>query len=119
MCGFGASVSSCLSSQLGPEDYREQAYNFMPEEVDTDVRSVERTQMPLCSIQLYKVVYKFLFCLQTKLSRLCEQDKVVKTQEDKLQQLYREKVGEKKAKKNRTLVITLSHKTLLKVLTKK
>uniref|UniRef100_A0A3Q3NLU2 Pleckstrin homology domain containing A5 n=1 Tax=Mastacembelus armatus TaxID=205130 RepID=A0A3Q3NLU2_9TELE len=28
---------------------------------------------------------------QTKLSRLCEQDKVVRTQEDKLQQLYREK----------------------------
>lgn len=30
--------------------------------------------------------------LQTKLSRLCEQDKVVRIQEDKLQQLYREKV---------------------------
>lgn len=33
-----------------------------------------------------------LFSPQTKLSRLCEQDKVVRTQEDKLQQLYREKV---------------------------
>uniref|UniRef100_A0A672IBG6 Pleckstrin homology domain containing A5 n=1 Tax=Salarias fasciatus TaxID=181472 RepID=A0A672IBG6_SALFA len=32
-----------------------------------------------------------LLSLQTKLSRLCEQDKVVRTQDDKLQQLYREK----------------------------
>lgn len=29
---------------------------------------------------------------QTKLSRLCEQDKAVRTQEEKLQQLHREKV---------------------------
>uniref|UniRef100_A0A7N9AUH1 Pleckstrin homology domain containing A5 n=1 Tax=Mastacembelus armatus TaxID=205130 RepID=A0A7N9AUH1_9TELE len=33
----------------------------------------------------------YLLTNQTKLSRLCEQDKVVRTQEDKLQQLYREK----------------------------
>ncbi|XP_076588562.1 pleckstrin homology domain-containing family A member 5 isoform X5 [Chaetodon auriga] len=52
-----------LDNQLSPEDYRERAYSCMPEEVDID----------------------------TKLSRLCEQDKVVGTQEDKLQQLYREK----------------------------
>ncbi|XP_022611891.1 pleckstrin homology domain-containing family A member 5-like isoform X4 [Seriola dumerili] len=52
-----------LDNQLSPEDYREHAYTCMPEEVDID----------------------------TKLSRLCEQDKVVRTQEDKLQQLYREK----------------------------
>ncbi|XP_071351504.1 pleckstrin homology domain-containing family A member 5-like isoform X5 [Trachinotus anak] len=52
-----------LDNQLSPEDYRENAYTCMPEEVDID----------------------------TKLSRLCEQDKVVGTQEDKLQQLYREK----------------------------
>uniref|UniRef100_A0A669CNE7 Pleckstrin homology domain containing A5 n=1 Tax=Oreochromis niloticus TaxID=8128 RepID=A0A669CNE7_ORENI len=39
------------------------SYTCMPEEVDTD----------------------------TKLSRLCEQDKMVRIQEDKLQQLYREK----------------------------
>uniref|UniRef100_A0A8C6P3V0 Pleckstrin homology domain containing A5 n=1 Tax=Nothobranchius furzeri TaxID=105023 RepID=A0A8C6P3V0_NOTFU len=32
-----------------------------------------------------------LSCLQTKLSRLCEHDKVVRTHEEKLQQLYREK----------------------------
>uniref|UniRef100_A0A669F0K7 Pleckstrin homology domain containing A5 n=1 Tax=Oreochromis niloticus TaxID=8128 RepID=A0A669F0K7_ORENI len=32
-----------------------------------------------------------LVSLQTKLSRLCEQDKMVRIQEDKLQQLYREK----------------------------
>uniref|UniRef100_A0A8C9XKY8 Pleckstrin homology domain containing A5 n=1 Tax=Sander lucioperca TaxID=283035 RepID=A0A8C9XKY8_SANLU len=49
--------------KLSPEDYRERAYTCMPEEVDID----------------------------TKLSRLCEQDKAVRTQEDKLQQLYREK----------------------------
>lgn len=30
---------------------------------------------------------------QSKLSRLCEQDKAVRMQEDKLQQLHREKVG--------------------------
>uniref|UniRef100_A0A8C4HJK5 Pleckstrin homology domain containing A5 n=1 Tax=Dicentrarchus labrax TaxID=13489 RepID=A0A8C4HJK5_DICLA len=41
----------------------EHAYTCMPEEVDID----------------------------TKLSRLCEQDKLVRTHEDKLQQLYREK----------------------------
>ncbi|XP_035858804.1 pleckstrin homology domain-containing family A member 5-like isoform X15 [Sander lucioperca] len=52
-----------LDNQLSPEDYRERAYTCMPEEVDID----------------------------TKLSRLCEQDKAVRTQEDKLQQLYREK----------------------------
>ncbi|XP_035521055.1 pleckstrin homology domain-containing family A member 5 isoform X8 [Morone saxatilis] len=52
-----------LDNQLSPEDYREHAYTCMPEEVDID----------------------------TKLSRLCEQDKLVRTQEDKLQQLYREK----------------------------
>uniref|UniRef100_A0A8C9XS97 Pleckstrin homology domain containing A5 n=1 Tax=Sander lucioperca TaxID=283035 RepID=A0A8C9XS97_SANLU len=52
-----------LYHQLSPEDYRERAYTCMPEEVDID----------------------------TKLSRLCEQDKAVRTQEDKLQQLYREK----------------------------
>ncbi|XP_051237359.1 pleckstrin homology domain-containing family A member 5 isoform X9 [Dicentrarchus labrax] len=49
--------------KLSPEDYREHAYTCMPEEVDID----------------------------TKLSRLCEQDKLVRTHEDKLQQLYREK----------------------------
>ncbi|XP_039664273.1 pleckstrin homology domain-containing family A member 5-like isoform X17 [Perca fluviatilis] len=49
--------------KLSPEEYRERAYTCMPEEVDID----------------------------TKLSRLCEQDKAVRTQEDKLQQLYREK----------------------------
>ncbi|CAG5957822.1 unnamed protein product [Menidia menidia] len=47
--------------KLSPEDYREQAY--MTEEADTD----------------------------TKLSRLCEQDKMVRAQDEKLQQLYREK----------------------------
>ncbi|XP_037539542.1 pleckstrin homology domain-containing family A member 5 [Nematolebias whitei] len=52
-----------LYQQLSPEDYGEQAYTCMPEEVNTD----------------------------TKLSRLCEQDKVVRTHEEKLQQLYREK----------------------------
>ncbi|CAK6961607.1 pleckstrin homology domain-containing family A member 5-like isoform X5 [Scomber scombrus] len=52
-----------LDNQLNPEDYREHAYSCMPEEVDID----------------------------TKLSRLCEQDKLVSTQEEKLQQLYREK----------------------------
>ncbi|XP_076026753.1 pleckstrin homology domain-containing family A member 5-like isoform X2 [Genypterus blacodes] len=54
---------SLQGKTLGPEDYREHVYMCRPEEVDVD----------------------------TKLSRLCEQDKVVRTQEDKLQQLYREK----------------------------
>ncbi|KAM4619114.1 pleckstrin homology domain-containing family A member 5-like isoform 8-T8 [Polymixia lowei] len=52
-----------LDNQLTPEDYRDHAYMCRPEEVDIDA----------------------------KLSRLCEQDKVVRTQEDKLQQLHREK----------------------------
>ncbi|XP_068578518.1 pleckstrin homology domain-containing family A member 5-like isoform X4 [Cebidichthys violaceus] len=54
---------SLQGKTLSPEDYRDHAYPCVPEEVDID----------------------------TKLSRLCEQDKVVRTQEDKLQQLYREK----------------------------
>ncbi|CAI5665178.1 unnamed protein product [Oreochromis niloticus] len=56
-------AQSLQGKTMSPEDYREQAYTCMPEEVDTD----------------------------TKLSRLCEQDKMVRIQEDKLQQLYREK----------------------------
>ncbi|CAJ1056396.1 pleckstrin homology domain-containing family A member 5 isoform X13 [Xyrichtys novacula] len=52
-----------LYQQLSPEDYSQHAYTCMPEEADID----------------------------TKLSRLCEQDKLVRTQEEKLQQLYREK----------------------------
>ncbi|XP_035858814.1 pleckstrin homology domain-containing family A member 5-like isoform X24 [Sander lucioperca] len=56
-------AQSLQGKTLSPEDYRERAYTCMPEEVDID----------------------------TKLSRLCEQDKAVRTQEDKLQQLYREK----------------------------
>ncbi|XP_056271699.1 pleckstrin homology domain-containing family A member 5-like isoform X3 [Pseudoliparis swirei] len=52
-----------LDNQLSPEDYRDHAYTRVPEEVDID----------------------------NKLSRLCEQEKVVRTQEEKLQQLYREK----------------------------
>nr|XP_020477669.1 pleckstrin homology domain-containing family A member 5-like isoform X4 [Monopterus albus] len=52
-----------LDNQLSPEDFREPVYTSFPEEVDIDA----------------------------KLSRLCEQDKVVRIQEDKLQQLYREK----------------------------
>ncbi|XP_041794120.1 pleckstrin homology domain-containing family A member 5 isoform X4 [Chelmon rostratus] len=56
-------AQSLQGKTLSPEDYREHTYTNMPEEVDID----------------------------TKLSRLCEQDKVVRTQEEKLQQLYREK----------------------------
>ncbi|XP_048124355.1 pleckstrin homology domain-containing family A member 5 isoform X4 [Alosa alosa] len=52
-----------LYQQLSPEDYRDGSYTYRPGELDVD----------------------------TKLSRLCEQDKVVRTQEDKLQQLHREK----------------------------
>ncbi|XP_051976375.1 pleckstrin homology domain-containing family A member 5-like isoform X13 [Xyrauchen texanus] len=51
------------SQQLSPEEYRDNTYMYRPEELDIDA----------------------------KLSRLCEQDKVVRTQEEKLQQLHREK----------------------------
>ncbi|KAK7891065.1 hypothetical protein WMY93_023028 [Mugilogobius chulae] len=57
------SAQSLQGKTLSPDDYREQVYAAAPQELDTDAR----------------------------LSRLCEQDKVVKTQEGKLQQLYREK----------------------------
>ncbi|XP_065129528.1 pleckstrin homology domain-containing family A member 5 isoform X18 [Paramisgurnus dabryanus] len=50
-------------SKISPEEYRESSYSYRPEELDIDA----------------------------KLSRLCEQDKVVRTQEEKLQQLHREK----------------------------
>ncbi|XP_068458337.1 pleckstrin homology domain-containing family A member 5-like isoform X11 [Clinocottus analis] len=56
-------AQSLQGKTLSPEEYRDHAYTCVPEEVDIDA----------------------------KLSRLCEQDKVVRTQEDKLQQLYREK----------------------------
>nr|XP_046184949.1 pleckstrin homology domain-containing family A member 5-like isoform X2 [Oncorhynchus gorbuscha] len=51
-----------LDSQISPEDYKDNSYSHQrPEDIDT------------------------------KLSRLCEQDQVVRTQEEKLQQLHREK----------------------------
>ncbi|XP_072528908.1 pleckstrin homology domain-containing family A member 5 isoform X16 [Salminus brasiliensis] len=50
-------------AKMSPEDYRENTYGYRPEELDVDA----------------------------KLSRLCEQGKVVRTQEEKLQQLHREK----------------------------
>uniref|UniRef100_A0A3B4EUS0 Pleckstrin homology domain-containing family A member 5-like n=1 Tax=Pundamilia nyererei TaxID=303518 RepID=A0A3B4EUS0_9CICH len=56
-------AQSLQGKTVSLENYREQAYTCMPEEVDTD----------------------------TKLSMLCEQDKMVRIQEEKLQQLYREK----------------------------
>ncbi|XP_027887622.1 pleckstrin homology domain-containing family A member 5-like isoform X11 [Xiphophorus couchianus] len=49
--------------QMSPEDYREPVYTYMPDVEDID----------------------------SIISRLCEQDKVVKMQEEKLQQLLREK----------------------------
>uniref|UniRef100_A0A673VX73 Pleckstrin homology domain containing, family A member 5 n=1 Tax=Salmo trutta TaxID=8032 RepID=A0A673VX73_SALTR len=53
-----------LYQQVSPEDYKDNSYSHQrPEDIDTD----------------------------TKLSRLCEQDQVVRTQEEKLQQLHREK----------------------------
>ncbi|XP_035384172.1 pleckstrin homology domain-containing family A member 5 isoform X3 [Electrophorus electricus] len=52
-----------LDSQMNPDGVRESMYGCRPAELDVDA----------------------------KLSRLCEQGKVVQTQEDKLQQLHREK----------------------------
>ncbi|XP_029901256.1 pleckstrin homology domain-containing family A member 5-like isoform X1 [Myripristis murdjan] len=52
-----------LYQQISPDDYRDGSFAPRTEEVDID----------------------------TKLSRLCEQDKAVRMQEDKLQQLHREK----------------------------
>ncbi|XP_036003860.1 pleckstrin homology domain-containing family A member 5 isoform X7 [Fundulus heteroclitus] len=52
-----------LDNQMSPEDYREPIYPYMPEVEDID----------------------------SIISRLCEQDKLVKIQEEKLQQLLREK----------------------------
>ncbi|XP_052322519.1 pleckstrin homology domain-containing family A member 5-like isoform X4 [Oncorhynchus keta] len=56
-------AQSLQGKTMSPEDHREHAYMCSPEEVDIDA----------------------------KLSRLCEQDKVVRIREDKLQQLHREK----------------------------
>uniref|UniRef100_A0A671K571 Pleckstrin homology domain-containing family A member 5-like n=1 Tax=Sinocyclocheilus anshuiensis TaxID=1608454 RepID=A0A671K571_9TELE len=56
-------AQSLQGKTMSPEEYRENTYSFRPEELDID----------------------------TKLSRLCEQDKVVRAQEEKLQQLHREK----------------------------
>ncbi|XP_073802644.1 pleckstrin homology domain-containing family A member 5 isoform X49 [Danio rerio] len=56
-------AQSLQGKTMSPEEYRENTYMYRPEELDVDA----------------------------KLSRLCEQDKVVRTQEEKLQQLHREK----------------------------
>ncbi|XP_055046208.2 pleckstrin homology domain-containing family A member 5 isoform X21 [Misgurnus anguillicaudatus] len=56
-------AQSLQGKTMSPEEYRESSYSYRPEELDIDA----------------------------KLSRLCEQDKVVRTQEEKLQQLHREK----------------------------
>uniref|UniRef100_A0A673MVQ6 Pleckstrin homology domain-containing family A member 5-like n=1 Tax=Sinocyclocheilus rhinocerous TaxID=307959 RepID=A0A673MVQ6_9TELE len=56
-------AQSLQGKTMSPEEYRENTYSFRPEELDIDA----------------------------KLSRLCEQDKVVRAQEEKLQQLHREK----------------------------
>ncbi|KAG7267033.1 hypothetical protein CRUP_004168 [Coryphaenoides rupestris] len=56
-------AQSLQGKTLSPEDYRDHPYMCRPEEADVD----------------------------TKLSRLCEQDKVVRAQEGKVQQLHREK----------------------------
>ncbi|XP_056603848.1 pleckstrin homology domain-containing family A member 5 isoform X9 [Triplophysa dalaica] len=55
-------AQSLQGKTMSPEEFRE-TYSYRPEELDIDA----------------------------KLSRLCEQDKVVRTQEEKLQQLHREK----------------------------
>ncbi|GAA6086665.1 pleckstrin homology domain-containing family A member 5 isoform X1 [Tachysurus ichikawai] len=52
-----------LYQQMSPDTYNDAVYGYRPEELDVDA----------------------------KLSRLCEQGKVVRTQEEKLQQLHREK----------------------------
>ncbi|XP_026083789.1 pleckstrin homology domain-containing family A member 5-like isoform X22 [Carassius auratus] len=52
-----------LDSQMSSEEYRENTFLYRPEELDIDA----------------------------KLSRLCEQDKVVRNHAEKLQQLHREK----------------------------
>ncbi|XP_029598685.1 pleckstrin homology domain-containing family A member 5 isoform X4 [Salmo trutta] len=55
---------SLQGKTISPEDYKDNSYSHQrPEDIDID----------------------------TKLSRLCEQDQVVRTQEEKLQQLHREK----------------------------
>ncbi|XP_014906919.1 pleckstrin homology domain-containing family A member 5 isoform X11 [Poecilia latipinna] len=56
-------AQSLQSKTMSPEDYREPVYTYMPEVEDID----------------------------SIISRLCEQDKVGKMQEEKLQQLLREK----------------------------
>ncbi|XP_050963202.1 pleckstrin homology domain-containing family A member 5 isoform X26 [Labeo rohita] len=56
-------AQSLQGKTMSPEEYRENTYIYRPEELDIDA----------------------------KLSQLCEQDKVVRTQEEKLQQLHREK----------------------------
>ncbi|XP_075883528.1 pleckstrin homology domain-containing family A member 5 isoform X5 [Nelusetta ayraudi] len=56
-------AQSLHGKTMAPEDYRKHAYSCVPDKVDID----------------------------SKLSRLCEQDKMLRTQEEKLQQMYREK----------------------------
>ncbi|XP_062339511.1 pleckstrin homology domain-containing family A member 5-like isoform X2 [Osmerus eperlanus] len=67
--------------QQTPQDQRDNTGQARPEELDIQARPEE------LDIQARPEELD----IDTKLSRLCEQDKAVRTQEDKLQQLHREK----------------------------
>lgn len=97
----------CFFSQFGPDDYRKHAYTCMPDEGDVDVSCPDtRHDAPLN--EYVRGHDSVLFSYQTKLSRLCEQDKALRTQEEKLQQLYREKVS----RQCTSFVVTDSHRAV-------
>lgn len=80
------------SSQLAPDDYQEYVYTCLPEEMDVDVSPPPLDAHFDMKRRETKGHTSFFFPGQTKLSRMCELDKVLRTHEEKIQQLYREKV---------------------------
>ncbi|XP_024913475.1 pleckstrin homology domain-containing family A member 5-like isoform X2 [Cynoglossus semilaevis] len=80
-----------LYQQVGTDYCKDNVHHA--DEADVDVRNCQTHSLTHLYWPIFRSVYVCL-CVctcQTKLSRLCEQDKAVRTQEEKMQQLHREK----------------------------
>lgn len=80
--------SAC--SQVGTDYCKDNVHHA--DEADVDVRNCQTHSLTHLYWPIFRSVFVCVCTCQTKLSRLCEQDKAVRTQEEKMQQLHREKV---------------------------
>lgn len=81
--------ASCLQVPL--DDYKDSSFVQHTDNADIDVRPAPPALLSVLSEQV-EFIHGCVCLCQSKLSRLCEQDKAVRMQEEKLQQLHREKV---------------------------